>query len=264
MIRKHSLWGIFLLVAVWLAVPQLMAGAGAAEEYKQLIFDEAGLLTAEESAYLNTLANELGAERETDFIIYTSNNEANTDVLIMMQNFYDERAPGYDKPHGNAAILALDMRNREIQLGGFYLAEDYLDDGRMDKIRNHITPDLSNGDYGLAFEKFIETAHRYMGFEPGVNPDNILFKLWFQLLVAFGIGGTVVGTMAYNSGGRVTVQRQTYEDARNSGVLDKRDQYLRTTVTKKKIERSSGGGSGGGGGGVTGGGHSHSGSRGSF
>ncbi|MNE72309.1 hypothetical protein D3C80_1682370 [compost metagenome] len=104
-----------------------------------------------------------------------------------------------------------------------------------------------------------------MGFEPGVNPDNILFNIWFQLGGALAIGGIVVGMMAYRSGGRVTVNRRTYEDASTSGIVDHQDRYIRTTVTKTKIEKSSGGGSGGGGGGgVTSGGHSHSGSRGKF
>jgi uncharacterized protein len=103
-----------------------------------------------------------------------------------------------------------------------------------------------------------------MGFKPGVNPDNILFNIWFQLGGALAIGGIVVGMMVYRSGGRVTVNRQTYEDASNSGILDRQDQYIRTTVTKHKIEKSSGSSSSGGGGGVTGGGHSHSGSRGKF
>ena len=102
-----------------------------------------------------------------------------------------------------------------------------------------------------------------MGFKPGVNPDNILFNIWFQLGGALVIGGIVVGLMAYRSGGRVTVNSHTYEDASTSGIVDRQDQYIRTTVTKRKIEKSSGSSSGGGGG-ITGGGHSHSGSRGKF
>ncbi|MBC8079502.1 MAG: TPM domain-containing protein, partial [Gorillibacterium sp.] len=227
------------------------------------VYDEAGLLSQEEYDRLNLMANEYGAKRETDIVIYTSNNTESMDVMKMTQDFYDEHAPGYDKSHGNAVILTMDMKNREIYLAGFYKAKEYLDDGRLDKIRNKITPYLTSGDYELAFEKYIKTAHKYMGFRPGANPDNILFNGWFQLAVSLGIAGIIVGLMAYHSGGRVTVDRRTYEDAGTSGILEQQDQYIRTTVTKRKIEKSSGGGSGGGGG-TSGGGHSHSGSRGSF
>lgn len=252
-----------LLIILCLAVPVPARTAAAAAEAKTLIYDDAHLLSLADSDELNAMANEYGAERETDIIIFTTDNPEDQDVVKLTEDFYDEQAPGYDKAHGNAVILTLDMRNRDIYLAGFYKAEDYLDDGRLDKIRGKITPLLTEGDYKQAFEKYIITAHRYMGFEPGVNPDNILFNIWFQLGGALVIGGLVVGGMAYRSGGRVTVDRGTYEDAGNSGVLERQDRYVRTTVTKRKIEKSSSGGSGGGGG-RTGGGHSHSGSRGSF
>ena len=74
--------------------------------------------------------------------------------------------------------------SRNVHLEGYYKAEKYLDAGRLTKIRDKITPDLSRGNYQEAFEKYIKTAHRYMGFEPDVNPDNILFNIWFQLGVA--------------------------------------------------------------------------------
>jgi uncharacterized protein len=268
LVNKHkTLAAAFLLLIVMLVVPlpRGMADDTPPPIYKQLIYDEAGLLSQGAKNTLNALANEYGAERETDIIIYTSNNEASADVKIMTENFYDQQAPGFDKAHGNAVILTVDMKHREIYLAGFYKAEDYLDDKRLDKIRNKLTPALTGGDYERAFQTYIEQAHRYMGYDPGVNPDNILFNGWFQLIVSLAIGGIVVGVMAYRSGGRVTVHQKTYEDSGASGILEKRDQYLRTTVTKQKIPKNTGGGSGGGGGGGrTGGGHSHSGSRGSF
>lgn len=258
--RKSAILAALFFYAVYFAIPtQMVAAAGV----KQLIFDEANLLNQEEYNELNAMANEYGAKRETDIIILTSNNAENIDVEDMTEHFYDERAPGYDKPHGNAVILTLDMKNHKMYLAGFYKAEKYLDDGRLDKIRGKISPDLTNGDYKLAFEKYIKTVDKYMGFEPEVNPDNILFNIWFQLGGALAIGGIAVSFMVYRSGGRVTVNQRTYEDASTSGILDHQDRYIRTTTTKRKIEKNDGGGSGGGGG-TTPGGHSHSGSRGSF
>jgi len=110
----------------------------------------------------------------------------------------------------------------------------------------------------------MQTVDKYMGYEPGVNPDNPLFNVWVQLGASCLIGGIIVAAMVIRSGGRITITRRTYEDANTSGILDRRDQYIRTTVTKQKIQRQESSGSGGGGGGTTSGGHSHSGSRGSF
>jgi uncharacterized protein len=267
MVMRHRaslvlLFALVLFLTVPLGIGTSLAAVG---QEKKLIYDEAELLSLGEYNELNALANELGAKRQTDIIIYTSKNAANADVLKMTQNFYDEKGPGYDKAHGNAVILTVDMRNREVYLAGFYKAEDYLDDGRLNKIRSKLSPAMTKGDYKAAFKTYIQTSYKYMGYRPGVNPDNILFNIWFQLAVSLGIGAGVVGIMAYHSGGRVTVHRQTYENAATSGILENRDQYIRTTLTKRKIPKNNGGGSsGGGGGGRTGGGHSHSGSRGSF
>ncbi|MGF9700613.1 MULTISPECIES: TPM domain-containing protein [Paenibacillus] len=252
------------MLVIGLAFPVFTVQTASAAEDKNLIYDEANLLSEQEESELNALANEYGDERQTDFIILTTNNTENQDVELLTEDFYDEQALGYDKAHGNAVILTMDMNFREVYLAGFYKAEDYLDNGRLQAIRSRITPDLSNGDYKLAFEKYIRLSYEYMGYKPGVNPNNILFNGWFQLAVSVAIGGIVVGVMAYRSGGRVTVNRATYEDSSNSSVLDRQDRYIRTTVTKQKIERNNNNGGGGGGGGTTRGGHSHSGSRGSF
>lgn len=264
--RKHLAWmAALILLVITLVSPWIPMSVVSAADSKNLIYDEANLLNEQEKSELNALANEYGAERQTDFVILTTNNTENQDVQLLTEDFYDEHALGYDKAHGNAVILTLDMYNRDVYLAGFSKAEDDLDSGRLDKIRNKITPDLTEGNYRLAFEKYINLSYKYMGYMPGVNPDNILFNIWFQLIASVAIGGVVVGIMTYRSGGRVTVNRATYEDSSTSSVIDRQDRYIRTTVTKRKIEKNNNnGGGGGGGGGTSRGGHSHSGSRGSF
>ncbi|WP_306434437.1 YgcG family protein [Paenibacillus sp. J2TS4] len=253
-----------------LIIPFILSASNtvsAASDTEPKVYDYAKLLNTEEIEKLEALANKYGAKRETDLIILTTNDTEGKDVVEYMQDFYDDKAPGYDKPHGNTAILTIDMEHRDVYLAGFYKAKVYLDDSRLDLIRDKITPDLSSGNYYDAFSTFIKTSYKYMGIRPGVDPDNPFFNLWFQLIVSVGVGGAIVGFMLYTSGGRVTVNEGTYRDFKNSRVLDQRDDYIRTTVTKRrKPSQSSGSGrsSGGGGGGMTGGGHSHSGSRGKF
>lgn len=259
--RRRSLLrlGWIMMLAVFLMMP--LRTAAAAAEAKPLIFDDAGLLSSQEYEELSALAREYGAERETDFIIITTDNPDNVDIEILIEDFYDAYAPGYDRPHGNAVILGLDMRNRDVELQGYYKAEEYLDRNRLDKIRRKITDDLSDGEYKKAFEAYIISAHEYMGYEPGFNPDNPLFNIWVQLGGAVLIGGLAVGLMTYRAGGRVTVNRRTYEDVSTSGIIDQEDRYIRTTTTRREIPKNDGGSSGGG---VTSGGHSHSSSRGKF
>lgn len=254
------------MAVFFLFLPCAFTTAAADSPAKQRIYDYAGLLSESEVKELEALAEKYGEKRNTDFIILTTNNEENKDTKEFTQDFYDEQAPGYDRPHGNTAILTLDMKKRNVYVAGFYKAKKYLDDDRADLVRKKITPELSDGNYYKAFDSFIKISSKYMGFRPGVNPDNIFFNIWFQIVASIGIAGAVVGAMAYQSGGKVTVNARTYHDIENTRVNHKRDQYIRTTTTKRRkpSNKSSGGGFSGGGGGVTRGGHSHSGSIGKF
>lgn len=258
-VKKLSL---LFFSALIILLPWEMNGHAEVSHQKQFVYDGAQLLTADEVVELEALSRNLGADRDTAFIILTLNGTEGKDIVQYVGDFYDEQAPGYNQPHGNTAILTIDMQERDVYLAGFKKAEEYLDDRRLDQIRNKITPALSEGQYFQAFSAFINMSHDYMGFEPGVNPENILFKWWFQLLVSIIFSGIIVTLMAYRSGGRVTVSDKTYMDSLNSGIIDKHDRYVRKTVTKRK--KPSDTNKNGGGGGITGGGHSHSGSRGKF
>ncbi|WP_059174095.1 TPM domain-containing protein [Bacillus sp. FJAT-27445] len=282
---------ILVLMMLLLVLPWGMSTAKAETfDRNHYIYDEAHLLTDDESAELQHVASEHGKERETAFIIITLDGTNGKDIVQYVEDFYDEHGPGYDQPHGNTAILAIDMNERDVYLAGFKKAEQYLDDSRLDLIREEMTPDLSGGHYIDAFSVFINRAYEYMGNEPDVGngsytgsgligspqvnnyyefagqpTENIFFQWWFQLIVSLIIAGVVVMIMAYGAGGRVTVNARTYMDSNRSKVMNQYDNFVRQTVTKqRKPSNNTNSGGGGGGGGVTMGGHSHSGSRGKF
>lgn len=258
-LRKLSI--IMLIMFIIRSISPVMA----AETANQKVYDFAGLLTAKEIAELESLSSEYSQKRQVDIIILTTRDTQGRDVVRYMEDFYDENGLGYDKPHGNTAILTIDMEHREVYVAGFYKGEQYLDDSRCDLIRRKITPDLSAGNYYEAFRSYIELSYRYMGIRPGVNPENILLKTWFQILVAVIVASVSVMVMAYHSGGRTTAGAGTYLDVSTSRITSQKDTYIRTDVMKRKKpsdKNKSGGGRFGGG--VSSAGHSHSGSRGSF
>src|SRR5690606_4037687 len=112
----YAIVTLFSFILMIFIIPDRVS---AAVEMKRLIYDEAELLSQEEYDKLNRLANEYGAKRETDIVILTSNNVENKDVVLIAEDFYDDHALGYDKAHGNAVILTMDMKNRDIYLAGF-------------------------------------------------------------------------------------------------------------------------------------------------
>lgn len=273
---------LWLSMSVMLVLGSLGMTATALAETvdKQRIFDEAGLLSDYEVKELEAYAAEVSARWSTDVLVYTTENTSGADVMLLTQQFYDDRAPGYDKPHGNTAILTLDMYNRELYLAGFYKAETYLNDRRLDQINDAVTSSLSGGAYREAFYTYMDMVDRFMAVEPSAEEyesggsgyvsaeqeyASKLLTEGVQIFAALAIAGVAVFIMVRNAGGKVTVNRKTYENPAQMAIRGQVDQYSHTTVTRTKIERNTGGrGGGGGGGGITRGGHSHSGSRGKF
>ncbi|KAF1677354.1 MULTISPECIES: TPM domain-containing protein [Bacillus] len=245
---------ILVVLAVFIMMPVLGMGAARASESQQHVYDHAHLLSKAEIGKLESLSAELGAKRDTDFIIITTKSTNGKDIADYATDFYDR----YGK--GSTAILTIDMTNRDVFISGYKKAEQYLDNSRLNSIRNTISSDLSNEDYFKAFQTYIQLSYKDMGIKPGINPDNIFFAWWFQLIAAIAVGGIAVSIMLYQAGGKVTVNGDTYMDSRTSDVIDQYDTYIRTTVTRERKPSDKDSGDGG----VTKGGTSYSGSRGKF
>lgn len=258
----------FLLLIVFMLFPLFSIQEANAQSDKQRIYDFAKILTDNEVANLEKLAAKYSEKRETDFIILTM-DDPEQDIETYMGDFYDENGLGYNKEHGNTAIIALNMdeKRRDVLLAGFGKAEKYLDPDKLTTIREKVTPSLSEGDYEQAFTSFIKLSAKYMTFKPGTNPANPLYNTWVQLGLSIAIAGAIVWVLARNPGMKVTTNAATYQDEGQTKINHKKDRYIRTTVTKKRKPKpkSNSGGSGGGfRGGSTGGGRSFSGSRGKF
>jgi len=262
--QRMYVQAIVCMMLFALLIPSTASMVVSAAPADQKVYDEANLLSDTERAEIEEAAIEYGEKREIDIIILTTKGTDGKSLTRYAEDFYDEIGPGYDKEHGNTVILSINMEERDVDLQGYSLAEDYLDNERLDLIREKITPDLSAENYTDAFMTYIKTASDYMGIRKGVNPENILFKWWFQIAVSLVIAGAIVAKMLYHSGGKVTTTNQTYQDTAKTKVLNRRDRYIRTTVTKRKKPKTTNNNRGGGGGGVSRGGRSHSGSSGKF
>lgn len=224
----------------------------------QHIYDDANLLSDSEIAELEAVAAEYSEEQETDFLFLTISDEEVFYLQDYMGDFYDDLAEETNQE--NAVLLSMNIATRDVYLAGFGTAETTLDNQRVNLVLDRIVPEMQDGDYAGAFEETVVTSSRYMEFRPGVNPENIFFKNWFQLAIGLLLGGGVVGFMLYNSGGRVTTNSTTYFDDTHTRVTSKLDQFRNKTISRRKVpKKSSSGGGGFGGGGSTGGGRSFSG-----
>lgn len=223
------------------------------------VFDDANLLSTNDQRDLNDLANKYSKKRDTSIVVVTvadTNELSTTDYASM---YYDTYIHGKDGYNDNCVLFLIDMDNRITNIFAYEDAAIRMDTKRSDKILDVVTPKLTNKDYKDAIQTFIKKTNTYLGTKPNVDPDNIFFQVWFQLLLAVIISAISVGIMVHNSGGKVTTNSATYLDHSTSKLTGCYDHYIRTTTTRrKKPENNNSGGGGGSSGGTTGGGSSFS------
>ena len=260
------------------------------------VYDEAGLMNAYDIEELEALSHEYGEKAGIEIFILTHNDKDATYPEKYIEDFEDQL------PIGDRVYFLYDVHRGEIFMEGYGLAETYIHSKRIDKIFDNVEDYLKNYYYYDAFKTYITMSadymeddselnydHNYSYDNPpeGFDPDNeysydeydyqghydkeeiknsIFLNFWFQLIAALVIGGIVVGALAYRSSGRMTAGARDYLDKSRQGLIGRRDQYIRSTVTKwrKPQQSSSSGGSRGGfnsggfRGGISGGGRSHS------
>lgn len=200
---------------------------------KSRIYDEAHLLKDEEINFLERKAKKLSDKRETDFMIVTITEDLAEDIEQYVQDLYDKKSLGDEGENGSVAILGVDIDRRDVVLLGFQEAKERLDAERLDKIRQKITPKLTEEDYLSAFDRFLKISSDYMRFKPGINPDNLFYKTWVQLLLAMMLASGIVGIMLSHRKAKITITEETYLDSARTKINRKRDRFIRKSVTRR-------------------------------
>lgn len=290
---KKLLLLITVILALFLSVPAVYIKASSDAESNQRIYDNAGLLSTSEYEELEKMCMEYGEDAGIEIFILTHNDPDSVYPEAYIENFEDTL------PIGDRVHFLYDVYRNEIFIEGYGLAETYIHSKRIDQIFDEMVDDLRAGEYYDAFETYITMSASYMKDDSELNEDHnysyetppdrdydyetdaydydryyddprtteaedILENLWFQLAAALVIGAVTVGIMAYHSGGKMTVHGNDYLERSRSGLIGRRDNYIRTRITRvRRPQQSSSSGRGGfnaGGfrGGISGGGRSHS------
>jgi uncharacterized protein len=236
-----SLVACFILLSPAL-LPADMALAKTTTDI-QHIYDDAGLLSSSELDTLEDKCEEYSKKDDIDIIILTHNNSDTVNGEIYIENFNDQ------KRYLDSVILLVDMSRRDVIVQGYGIAQNKVTSPIATKIAEDVSPYLTDENYAGAFEEYIRLSDKYMNYVP------FYLNSLFHIAVALLIGGITVSTMAFNAGGKMTVNGNNYIDVGNSGLIGRRDDYIRTQVTRIRKPQNNGGG---GGGGISAGGLSHS------
>ena len=220
-----------------------------------IIDDDTRIISETQREVLEKKCDNIYSNYGVSVIIWTDND-------IGMSDNFDYKMEKHVKEAGvgdDVAILLIGLKtgDRVYEVQGYGKAEKFINSKRCTSILDALEDDMRSGEYISAIDTYCSLVERYKQSDPKF--DSIVYKWWFQLIVCLVIAGIIIGCMAINSGGKVTVNNNTYLDAGNSRILGSFDRYTHTTTTrvaKPKDNGSSGGSDGGGGGHSSGGGRS--------
>ena len=211
-----------------------------------IIQDDAEIISSDEEKKLQGLCDKILKEYDTSVYIWTDSDiSGSSNFTYSMEMFVATH------PDKNIIILMVGMcpGDRIYEVQGYGIAEEMVNNKRCGKILDDMHSDMANGNYYSAMQIFCQKSYTYMGRHPRL--DNIIFSPVFQFIICLIAGIVPVAIIAYNSGGRTTVNSHTYLDINNSRVIGSFDRYTHTTVkrTAKPRDNDSSGGSSSGGGG---------------
>lgn len=249
MVKKLVKYNIFLILVLF-ATYILIHNTASAET---IIQDDAEILSSSEETELQSLCNKIDKEYNTSVYIWTDNNISGSDDFgSIMEQFVASQ------PNKDVIILMVGMYpgDRIYEVQGYGTAQDMLTNKRCSKILDYMYNDMADGNYYDAVKTFCQKSYKYMGRQPKL--DNIIFSPLLQLVICLLAGIITISVIAYNSGGRTTINSNTYLDMNNSRVIGSFDRYTHTTVTRTPKPKNNTSSTGGGGGGAS---HSSGGGR---
>ena len=244
----------------------------------QRVYDYAGVLTASEEEKLEKLIAKREGQIGCDIVLVILNEplssyaKAYEDVLghlseseyvmVYADNFYDEYAFGYNKPHGDGCVF-VDNWDRSDSAYGY--AYNWLStSGRVESrfstsMIDHVVDEVNsrvNSDPYEAYKSYVNNIYSYMSGHG--SPGRFVIPLYAVVIVSVLVAVFyLIGNLTKNIGARTTASN-TYVNGGKPKMTVMTDHFISKSETKRHIERSSGGG-GGGGHHTSAGGHSHGG-----
>lgn len=279
-----------IIIAVLLVIYLVMWGMKFAvgDEYvrrnsvapTQRVYDYADVLTDSEERDLEDLIAKRERQIGCDIVLVTLNEplaeyargyedvlgylSESEYVMVYADNFYDEKAFGYNAPYGNGCVFVDNWDRSDSVYGYAYnwlstsgTVEDKFSTRMINRVIDDVNDRVNENPYE-AYKSYVNNIYYYMS---GNNMERVEIPLYAVAGIAAVVAMIyLIGNLVKNIGTKTTVGN-TYVNGGRPKMNVMTDQFVRKSVTKRRIQSSSGGGGGGGGGGhhTSAGGHSHGG-----
>lgn len=245
----------------------------------QRVYDYAGVLTDSEEDDLEELIAKREGQIGCDIVLVILNEplaeyakgyegvlghlSESEYVMVYADNFYDEYAFGYNKPHGDGCVFVDNWDRSDSAFGYAYnwlSTSGRVEDKFSTSMINHVVDDVNsrvNDNPYEAYKSYVNNIYSYMS---GKGASGRFVIPFYAVAIVSAVVAVIylIGNLTKNVGTRTTASN-TYVNGGKAKMTVMTDQFISRSTTKRHIERSSGGGGGGGGHHTSAGGHSHGG-----
>ena len=234
---------LFSVMLVLILVLSMTVSVSAATD--QFVYDDAGLLTAEETASLTARLSQLSDTYDAQIVVATISSAQGNDVDAVLNHLYDNAGFGYgENLDGVLLLICMDPREYRILSNGYCAAA--IDPADIDAIGSVIVNDLTDGNYADAFDTFAEKCDYYLDG----HLNGFSFNFGMNLMIALTVG-LIAGLITAKSmkGQLKTVHKKNeaknYVKAGSLKLHTQNDVFLyrniqRTAKPKENNTRSSG------------------------
>lgn len=212
------------------------------------VVDQAGLLTAQEAAALESYADKIARTYDMDAVIVTVDSLDGSTAKSYADDYFDYNGYGLGSD-ASGILLLISMGEREWAVSTCGNAIAAVTNSEIDDILDDILPDLSDGAYYNAFKGFL--SHVEKQYRAGIGSTVVdLSTILINQLIALALGAVVAAVVLLLMRRKMNTARPQ-SGARsymNSGSYDlylRQDIYLYSNTSKVRKSESSGSSSGG-------------------
>ena len=225
----------------------------------QRVYDFAEVLTSSEEQKLEELIAKYEVEAECDLVLVTidqavglSDSEWTNSMVNLADDFYDQNAFGYDKPHGDGAVLMDNWYHAgqsDSQAGAWLSTSGKLEYAIGTSEENAVWDALDAGFEIGTYEAYARALKKIAYYGKADGASEPIQIPWAVVLVIPAIIAAIYAAVNMKQApGKDTTTPMTYVPGGKPEMVAQRDDFIRKNVTKVKIETSSSGSRSGGGG----------------
>ncbi|MCI5773552.1 MAG: TPM domain-containing protein [Erysipelotrichaceae bacterium] len=240
-----------------------------ASAQKQLIIDDADLLTQQEEQQLQDALSTISDEYQMDVVIVTNYSLDGKTSQAFADDYFDYNGYGQGNDH-DGILLLVSMEYRDWAISTCGKGIEVFTDAGLDYLEDQFLDELSSGNYYEAFDKFTLTCEKFMQqakegkpYDNGNMPKGELGSVWIFLAIGIGlvIGATCVYVM-YNDLNSARPQKGAFDYTipGSMKITKSKDIFLYRHVTRRAKPKQSSGSSTH----ISSSGRSHGGSSGKF